>query len=102
MDVPGLVGVPAGGDQVADGAVDEELLLADHDRDRGVWLEDRGARCHDRSMPRHPRGGKSGRLRPAAGAMMAGLSGDGLAAEPDAARLQAERPRERTLVIGVP
>src|SRR5580704_4345158 len=37
-----------------------------------------------------------------AGGGGAELSGDGLAAEPDAARRQAERPQERALVIGVP
>ena len=54
MDVSGLPGVLAGGDQVPDGAVDEELLLADHDRNGGSPGD--GRLCHDRSMPRQRHG----------------------------------------------
>jgi hypothetical protein len=43
-----------GGDQVTDGAVDEEFLLADNERDGGDlcggWVYG-GARSHDGSMP---------------------------------------------------
>jgi len=60
-------GVAGGSDQVADGAVDEELLLADDERDRddlGGGRINRGARSHDRSMPcMRPECRTGGRIR---------------------------------------
>ena len=54
MDIAAGPGLAGGGDQVADGAIDEEFLLADNERDGGDlcggWVY-RGARSHDGSMP---------------------------------------------------
>jgi hypothetical protein len=55
VDISAEPGVTGGGDQVADAAVDEILLLADDKHDGGEEGDGRVYRCarsHDGSMPR--------------------------------------------------